>query len=95
MEGTFKGYNLTSWAETYPKKFCRIIEGLMSQQAPVSKHQRVEEIHTEEHDELEELEQAGQDSEGADSVPGGDIGMKRARAPVHKVHVNTGHSSLT
>lgn len=66
--------------------------GLMSQQAPVSKHKHVEEILAEEHDELEELEQAGQDSEGAVAVPGDDIEMKRARALVHKVHVNTGHN---
>ena len=97
LEGKFKGYNLTSWAETYPKKFCRIMVGLMSQQAPVSKHKHVEDILAEEHDELEELdqpqEQVGQDSEGAVAVPGDDLEMKRARALVHKVHINTGHSS--
>ena len=97
LEGKFKGYNLTSWAETYPKKFCRIMVGLMPQQAPVSKHKHVEDILAEEHDELEELdqpqEQVGQDSEGTVAVPGDDLEMKRARALVHKVHVNTGHSS--
>ena len=54
LEGAYKGRNLTSWAEDYPRKFCRVMVKLMLPEVKSSfpkKH--VEEILAEEEDELD------------------------------------------
>ena len=94
LAGKFKGRNLTSWAETYPLKFCKIIVKLMIPNGPPTqiRNKHVEDILAEDHDELAELEEAVENKEGDHQVSK-DLQMQRARALVQKVHVNTGHSS--
>ena len=94
QNGKFKGRSLTSWAETYPLKFCKIIVKLMIPNGPETTlgNKHVEDILAEDHGELAELEQAVENKEG-DLQVSEDLHMQRARALVQKVRVNTGHSS--
>ena len=88
LSGSYKGKNLTSWAESYPRKFCRTMVNLMLPHVSYAKPiKSAEEILAEEEDELEQLDQP------VVQVDQGKSELDRARALVRKVHVNTGHSS--
>ena len=88
LEGRYKGRNLSSWAEEYPKKFCRIAARALNQESlqsnPPDNHWS---------DELFAAEPSEQeiapDSEGDPS----DISVGKAKAIIAKLHVNTGHAS--
>lgn len=93
LEGSYKGVNMTSWAETYPRKFCRTMIDLMNQATDNRiMNKRVEEIFGE-----EELDEAIDNPDPAPEAEGElDISAQernKARALVRKLHVNTGHSS--
>ena len=94
LAGKYQGINLTSWAETYPVKFCKRLVQYLRNKPPkhVDPSIHVEEVLAEDDEELEQLDSGEQDSEGALQDPTA-LEMRRARALVHKVHVNTGHSS--
>ena len=83
LAGKFKGRKLTSWAETYPLKFCKIIVKLMIPNGPDTtlRNEHVEDILVEDHDELAEIEQAVENKEG-DLQVSEDLQMQRARASV-------------
>ena len=57
LAGTFKGKNLTSWAETYPNKFCRIMVDLMKRFDSPKIRPTIQEVLAEEEDEEEQLEE--------------------------------------
>ena len=96
LEGKYRGLNLTKWAEIYPLKFCKLVNKHLeeSPQSKLSPKHHVEDVLAEDEGELEELEDelVGADSEGV-LDQSSSLEMQRARALVHKVHVNTGHSS--
>lgn len=88
LEGSYKGKNLTSWAENYPRKFCRTMVKFMLPEVKEkfpSKH--VEEILAQEEDEVD-----GPQHE-LEGVPELSLEKNRATALIRKLHVNTGHSS--
>ena len=88
LEGRYKGRNLSSWAEVYPKKFCRIVARALNQESlqsnPPDNHWS---------DELFAAEASEQEiapeSEGDQS----NVPIEKAKAIVAKLHVNTGHAS--
>ena len=95
LVGKFRGRNLTSYAESYPAKFCRAVSNALITCS--------EEIHAGELDTIsvhsEDTEEADQDIEGDASA---DRGQPRPRqiaissqtkAMIRKLHVNTGHAS--
>ena len=93
LEGAGKGRNLTSWAEDYPWKFCRVMVKLMLPKVKSSFPKRhVEEILAEDELDLPQngLDEPQHESEG---VVAKQPEEARAKAFVLKVHVNTGHSS--
>ena len=95
LEGSYKGVNMTSWAENYPRKFCRVMIDLMGQAVDTRIiNKRIEEVLGE-----EELEEEMEDAL-ADPAPEaeGDVSVStqeknKAQALVRKLHGNTGHSS--
>ena len=101
LAGKYKGKNLTSWAETYPLKFCKHITKYLCQalQPSESQNKHVEEILAESLDELEQMhddanmEGVPEDQQASLDDKQLNLETQRAKALVHKVHVNTGHSS--
>eukprot|EP00435_Cladocopium_sp_Y103_P016594 s2147_g4.t1 len=96
LEGAYKGRNMTSWAEDYPRKFCRVMVKLMLPEVRSSFPKRhVEEILAGEEDELDVPQQdLAVPEHGSEGVVAAQPDEEaRAKALVQKVHVNTGHSS--
>ena len=94
LAGTFKGKNLTSWAETYPNKFCKKMVELMQKLDSPKVKPTIQEILAEDDEELEEEEEIPKLEGGGESEDRIDrVEINRARVLVRKVHVNTGHSS--
>eukprot|EP00435_Cladocopium_sp_Y103_P025552 s3203_g6.t1 len=88
LEGSYKGKNMTSWAENYPRKFCRtMVKYMISEVKEKFPSKHVEEILAQEED---EVDQPQHELEG---VPELSVEKNRAVALVRKLHVNTGHSS--
>ena len=106
LEGKYKGKNLSAWAETYPKKFCRVVAAAMHREASVPADQPwFEELFAAESEsrvEAPDLEELNDDDDNGDK-PNGSRGSPldakniiradRAKAIVAKLHVNTGHST--
>ena len=100
LEGAYKGKNLTSWAETYPRKFCKIMVGAMMK---FHKHEHDRPRTSEEilamHDpNEEELRHEVVGHDGDEDEPNMDdepsnIDEQKAVALVRRLHVNTGHAS--
>ena len=100
LAGTFKGKNLTSWAETYPRKFCRTMVDLMKRFDSSKVRPTIQEVLAEDDD--EQLEEDNPEDLGiVPELEGGELSenrinrieLSKAKALVRKVHVNTGHSS--
>ena len=88
LEGSYKGKNLTSWAENYPRKFCRtMVKYMLSEVKEKFPSKHVEEILAQEED---QVDQPQHELEG---VPEVSLEKNRATALIRKLHVNTGHSS--
>eukprot|EP00438_Fugacium_kawagutii_P028282 Skav227626 [mRNA] locus=C9358797:125:8101:- [translate_table: standard] len=92
LEGNYKGKPLTSYAETYPRKFCRIVSTSIVQR----EHLPVESCDI--------LAESVVDLEGEDpdpmheSAPSDEPELpeeaQRLQAMIRKLHVNTGHASV-
>ena len=106
LEGSYKGKNLTSWAETYPNKMCRLIAASLSQFTQTNKHDRtVEEVLAEDIDDSkEDLDAMFPEDDNPNAEEDNPIAPRRYHDPlnpkglqldalVRKLHVNTGHSS--
>ena len=95
LEGSYKGKNMTSYAETYPNKRCRILVQTMCQQK-VKPLISLQEVLDGSVDELEELEETEDNAEDLVRAPSKDILNRKgfsAKALIRKLHVNTGHAS--
>ena len=95
LEGSYKGRNMTSYAETYPNKLCRILVQAMCQQQ-VKPLISLQEVLAGSVDELEELEEPEENAEDLVKAPSKDILNPKgfsAKALIRKLHVNTGHAS--
>ena len=100
LEGAFRGKNLTSWAETYPRKFCKIMVGArMKFQKQEHDHPRTSEEILAMHDPDEKelgREIVGHDDDGDEPEVSDEPSTKdeqKAVALVRRLHVNTGHAS--
>lgn len=95
LEGNYKGRPLTSHAETYPNKLCRIISQALCQNKPKPLIP-LQEVLAEDNEELEELEEPEVVAEDQSRAPSKDILNPKgfnAKALIRKLHVNTGHAS--
>ena len=95
LEGNYKGRPLTSHAETYPNKLCRIISQALCQHKPKPLIP-LQEVLAEENEELEELEEPDIVAKDQSGAPSKDILNPKgfnAKALIRKLHVNTGHAS--
>ena len=90
MEGNYKGRPLTSYAETYPRKFCRIVSGVLCHEARQVKPAEADVFADLELD-LEREE--GEDAPEEDPEHHRPLNRKRIEAMIRKLHINTGHSS--
>lgn len=91
LEGNYKGSPLTSYAETYPKKFCRIVSGVLCHENRQFKPAEADvfadlSLHLDGEDGVEQPD----DEEVEPSAP---LDRKRIEAMIRKLHINTGHSS--
>eukprot|EP00438_Fugacium_kawagutii_P012099 Skav209448 [mRNA] locus=scaffold2199:144696:152896:- [translate_table: standard] len=100
LEGKFMGKNLSSLAEVYPKKFCRIVATALTEEAktsPPKQHMWSEELFAAEPVVSNDGEQAVDDSQVEAPDPEGgpedNVSVQKAQAIVAKLHVNTGHAS--
>ena len=100
LEGNYKGRNLTSWAETYPNKFARVMaDGLAKSLHGHSGPDAVEILaQDEEEDQLEEeIEDRSERLPDHDEPNSNSRSLNpkqlRVSALVRKLHVNTGHAS--
>ena len=96
LAGSFKGQNLTKWAETYPSKFCRVMVNGMSRCMKQAKRQSCHDVFAQEL--LEDVDMEA--DAGEQIVPDASSddrqlsqSEQRAVALVRRLHVNTGHSS--
>ena len=94
LEGKFRGRNLTSYAEVYPKKFCREVAKCLLHVSEDVRVNSVEELFADLSDDIPDVhdldvepEEPTLDAESASSE------TQRAVALVRKLHVNTGHAS--
>ena len=90
LEGSYKGKPLTSYAETYPRKMCRVIAEVIHRRVQSQKPSL--DIFAEFDDELESADPA----EPADVVRADEestVSKQRIQAMIRKLHVNTGHAS--
>ena len=99
LEGSYKGRPLTSYAETYPRKFCRRIASVIVNHQACRQQDVFAEADMEvESSELEDLllpsASREDDQAEAEAQPEGQL-MKRSKikAMITKLHINTGHSS--
>ena len=90
LEGNYKGRPLTSYAETYPRKFCRIVSGVLCHEARQVKPAEADVFADLELD-LEREE--GEDEPEEDPEHHRPLNRKRIEAMIRKLHINTGHSS--
>eukprot|EP00435_Cladocopium_sp_Y103_P065222 s43_g27.t1 len=101
LEGAYKGRNLTSWAETYPRKFCKIMVGAMMkfQRQEHDQPRTSEEILAMYDPDEEELRReivGHDDDEDEPEMPDDEPSTKdeqKAVALVRRLHVNTSHAS--
>ena len=96
LAGSFKGQNLTKWAETYPSKFCRVMVTGMSHSMKHVERQPCHEVF--EQEALEDIDMEAAADEQAVQNASSDsrqlnASEQRAVALVRRLHVNTGHSS--
>ena len=99
LEGKYKGINLTSWAETYPQKFCRVMtKGLLQCNPSQIKVKSLEDIFAEDDalDEADELAEAEPPQLEPDNPSNRSLNPRHLNvaALVRKLHVNTGHASV-
>ena len=90
LEGSYKGKPLTSYAETYPRKMCRVIAEVIHRRVQSQKPSL--DIFSEFDDEMESADPAGPaDVDRADEES--TVSKQRIQAMIRKLHVNTGHAS--
>lgn len=97
LEGSYKGKPLTSYAETYPRKMCRVIAEVLT--APNRVQSKPEDVFASLDD--PDIEQDAM-SDAAGAEPGAELAnpaeppvpKQRIQSMLRKLHVNTGHSSI-
>ncbi len=90
LEGSYKGRPLTSYAETYPRKFCRRIASVIVNHQKCRQQEVFADVDMPEVD-LPDIDDVAREVE---ALPEGQIEKKsRIKAMITKLHINTGHSS--
>ena len=89
LEGNFKGKPLTSYAETYPRKMCRVVAEVMCARRPIKRD--VNDVFAEFDESLEPVPDADAVVEPPPDAP--IVPVQRLKSMIRKLHVNTGHAS--
>ena len=90
LEGNYKGRPLTSYAETYPRKFCRIVSGVLCH---ADRQQKPAEADVFANLEIDLEQEDGDNSHKEEDEASPPLDRKRIEAMIGKLHINTGHSS--
>ena len=90
LEGTYKGRPLTSYAETYPRKFCRRVASIIVNHQKCRQLEVFADVDMPKAD-LPDIDDVAREVE---ALPEGQIEKKsKIKAMITKLHINTGHSS--
>ena len=100
LEGQFKGQALSSYAEVYPRKLCRLLASVFASRSPAEPPSLDVFLHSDSDADSERDPESADEREAQPEAeegqpPGGPLPASKYKAVTQKLHVNTGHASVS